>query len=119
MDQVELEGRLSWLNKTDASASVTSLDNLSADQTKYIKLDGKVLEEDFNIKGGTVNASSTDVAEQTAYFRTFTSRVKSTLATSTGDFSDFTVRVEFQDQVDQQNNPVTRFVVMTRRIVHG
>jgi len=118
MDEAELEGRLSWLNVTDTNLSSPSIGDLK--YLKYIIIkDGVELPEYFNIKGGPVNAASTDPAEQSTYFSVFTSRVASTATSLTGAMSDITVRVEFTDQVDQSQAPIKRTISMTRRITHG
>jgi prepilin-type N-terminal cleavage/methylation domain-containing protein len=118
MDQVQLEGRLSWLNMTNTNFLTPSLNDLP--NLKYITLKtGTELQETFNSKGGPVNAASADPAEQTAYFNVFTSQVPIVDNGPTGGISDVSVRVEFQDQVDKDKKPIPRTLTMTRRISHG
>ena len=119
MDQVEMEGRLSWLNATGqyTGTGLADLPNL-----RYVSLaDGATRLETFNSKGGPPNAGSPDPAEQTAYFRVTTGKVVSVApsAATNGALSNFTVQVQFTDQLDQASAPILRTVTLTRRIIHG
>jgi prepilin-type N-terminal cleavage/methylation domain-containing protein len=118
MDQVEMEGRLSWLNATSnyTGTSLADLPNL-----RYVNLpDGGALAETFNSKGGPP-LGNPDPADNTVYFRVTTGRVVSVApgAGTNGALSNFIVTVTFTDQLDQASAPIVRNVVLTRRIVHG
>jgi len=117
MDQVEMEGRLSWLNSKDDNRVVsmdTDLPNL-----KYIIIPAATpLVETFNSKGGVVNPADPDPTVQTAFYTVTTSRVPAPAAAS-ARLSDVSVQVQFVDNVDQNSAPVQRTVSLTRRVVHG
>ncbi|MDR1840382.1 MAG: prepilin-type N-terminal cleavage/methylation domain-containing protein [Holophagales bacterium] len=123
MDRAELEGRLSWLNITDANRVAPNRDiDLQNFNLKYINIkNGEKLEESFNLKGGLVVPDDPDPALSLPFFRVSTRRVAvptAGLVGSVGQMSDLSVRIEFSDSVE--NNQVnTRTFNLTRRIIHG
>ncbi len=114
LDQAEREGRLSWLNLTDTNvASPAALAGL-----KYINLaSGASVVDKFNVKGGPVNATSTDVTETTTYFTATTTRV-APMTAMTGTLSELTVVVQFMDDADKTGAGVKRYVRLNRLITH-
>lgn len=121
MDQVEMEGRLSWLNITDSQYTVPP-----AVPTQYVSLAASAppaggLEQVFNIKGQDPQPSSTDPADKNPYFTVTTYRLPDAVGGgATGNMSNFVVRVDFVDIVNATTNAqVHRTVTLTRRILHG
>lgn len=110
MDRVEMQGRLSWLNLTDSTKAAPSLGNFNPGDLKYIALKGP-FSDYFDINGNSV-------AGPAAFFTVTTTRTDSALA-ATGAISDYTVQVQFQDQVDRAKAPIVRTVTLTRRVLHG
>ena len=123
MDQVELQGRLSWLNITNSSSGAPALTDLGAANTNYLTLalnTPSAPARSYNIQGGVIDASSADPRLRTPYFSATVTRIQDVgNAGGTGQMSDFTVRVTFQDAVNGQNLPILRQVSLTRRILHG
>lgn len=120
LDQVEMEGRLSWLNITDSQYTTPT-----AVPTQYVTLATSAppaggLEQLFNIKGQTPFAS-TDPADSNPYFTVKTYRLPTAVGGgATGNMSDFVVQVVFADIVDPTTNAkILRTVTLTRRILHG
>ena len=122
MDQVEMEGRLSWLNLTATNRSApslaTDLPNLRYLTATTIAATGLV--ETFNSRGGAVlpAATGTDPVDSTPFFTVTTTRVVAAAA-ATGRISDVSVQVQFVDTVDRTNATIQRTLSLTRRIVHG
>jgi prepilin-type N-terminal cleavage/methylation domain-containing protein len=118
MDQVEMEGRLSWLNAT-SKYNVTGLADLP--NLRYVSLpDGGARVDNFNSKGGPP-LGNPDPADNSTYFIVTTTNavfVANSAATN-GALSNFTVTVAFIDQLTQGGAPIPRAVVLTRRILHG
>ena len=113
MDQVEMEGRLSWLNITDTQYSApTALATL-----KYVGVASVV--ESFNLRGSAPDATSTDPTDHDAFFTVTTTQAAQAAAAVTGQMHDYTVLVEFFDSVDSTKAPIKRSVTLTRRIIHG
>lgn len=118
LDQVEMEGRLSWLNEKDRDVRPVDL-AVDLPNLRYITLaDGTPLVETFNSKGGAVDPASPDPAIQTPFFTATVTRVPVSVA-QVSRLSDVSVQVQFVDEVDQNSAPITRTVLVTRRIVHG
>jgi prepilin-type N-terminal cleavage/methylation domain-containing protein len=115
MEQVEMEGRLSYLNLTYNAGTPDMAVDLTA--LKYLSLgNGAALAEQFNSHGGPI----TDPTDPTPYYNVATKRADlAPAAAASGALSDFTVVVTFTDQLDQANNPVVRTLTLTRRINHG
>lgn len=120
MDQVEMEGRLSWLNLTDPQTATPSLADLKDANLKYIVLPSgpTPLEEKFNSLGGAVDTNATDPVVSTPFYTVKTNRVTAS-AVQLGTLSDFTVQVQFADQTSATNAPITRTVTICRRVLHG
>jgi prepilin-type N-terminal cleavage/methylation domain-containing protein len=117
LDQVESEGRLSWLNVIDTEQSVpTPLPAL-----QYVNQAGPVIRT-FTIKGRIPDASSTDPADVMPFFTATLTRSAAPVATgATQSVHDFSVNVSFADTVEAGSSAtiVQRNVVLRRRIVHG
>lgn len=117
MDQVEMEGRLSWLNSKDDNRAVDMAVDLP--NLKYVIIPaGTPLVETFNSRGGAVNPADPDPAVQTPFFTVTTSRAPAPAAAS-ARLSDVSVQVQFVDEVDQNSAPIQRTVSLTRRVIHG
>lgn len=114
MDQVEMEGRLSWLNITDSRyVAPAALANL-----KYVNQAAPVINT-FNIKGQIPQPTSTDPADKNPFFTVTTTRI-TPIVVVTGQMHDFVVTVNFVDAVNPTTNvPIIRTVTLTRRILHG
>lgn len=118
MDQVEMEGRLGWLNATGNYKNP----NMAVDlpNLRYLNLpDGGTRVQTFNSKGGPP-LGNPDPADNTTYFTVTTTRADFVVnPANNGALSNVTVQVQFTDQLDQANLPVLRTVTLTRRILHG
>lgn len=110
MDQVELEGRLTWLNNTDSNYTTPG----ALSDLQYL-MAGDVATQTFDIHG-----EPTTVADD-AFFTVNTTKapIQATASGVTGAMTDVTVVVDFVDAVDAASTPITRTVTITRRIVHG
>jgi len=118
MDQVDLEGRLSWLNLTSSNQITPTLADLP--NLRYLVIpDGGQLVETFNSRGGVVDAGSPDPAVSAPFFTVTTTRQPSAAVMVTGGISDVNVQVQFADGLDVNNLPIQRTVSLTRRIWHG
>lgn len=121
LDQVAMEGRLSWLNVTDSPLTNQSNANLAL---KYLPVGvGNAMPiEYFNSEGSPVNADSTEASLNTPFYTvttTYVSDVGNAGGGGVGQVSNFSVVVQFSDAVDASNAKVQRQVVLTRRITHG
>lgn len=120
MDQIEMEGRVSWLNITDSQYTAPT----AVPALQYVNLAPSTsvgLVQTFNIKGQTPQPSAPDPADSNAYFRVTSLRLPTVVGGgATGNMSDFMVQVVFVDIVDATTNAtVPRTVTLTRRILHG
>jgi len=98
MDQVEMEGRLSWLS--------------------YITAKGGTVNASFDLQGNVCTPGAADVTLSNPYYTVTTVYVDDVgSAGGVGKVSDFTVTVAFSDTVN--GAAVPRQVVLTRRILHG
>ena len=114
MDQIEMEGRLTWLNVTDAGGTNGEVPGL-----KYVgKLPLKA-EETFTAKGQSPDSTAAEAVDRDPVF--YATPVESALVGDavTGKMHDYTVTVRFVDHIDTANTPVERTVSITRRIIHG
>ncbi len=118
MDRAEMEGRLSWLNKTDSKLANPVLSTANLKYITILSPNGTQVDL-FNIKGRKPDPASTDPAEQATFFTATTKRTQLVTGAVNGNLSDFSVVVQFQDQVDKTNAPIVRSVTLTRRITHG
>jgi len=123
MDQVEMEGRLSWLNLTNTNMAGTSNLNLNL---VYIPLplNGEMKSTTtaalrFNLDGSVVNTASPQTELNNAFYTVSLKRMADCPAGAVGVASDYTVTVAFTDQVNGSNTGVPRQVVLSRRILHG
>jgi len=111
LDQIEMEGRLSWLNVTDSN--YTTPGTLS--HLQYI---GKgTTYQGFDVSGAA--QSTAPVASKPAAFFVATTQESLVSTGSTGATSDYTVVIEFADQADATGAVLTRYVKLVRRVVHG
>lgn len=110
MDQIEQEGRQSWLAITDSDYTVPE----SLDQ-KYIGQSGSlyVVLDEYGTAGDPVE----DKPEGARYLATVSASAP--VVAATGRYSDFTVDLEFIDNTDNSGNPIVRHAILTRRIIHG
>jgi prepilin-type N-terminal cleavage/methylation domain-containing protein len=114
MDQVELEGRLTYLNMgpteyTDPGAltGIQYLNQVAIDQY-------------FNVDPTTGNVISTAAPASGEAEPMFHANMSQAAATAGIGVSDVTVTVQFIDGINQvTNQPVRRTVTITRRILHG
>ncbi len=115
MDQIEMEGRLSWLNITATQAAVpTALTTL-----QYINKVPLAVPQTFTIKGQVPVAGAPDPTDSTPFYTVVIAQNNVGAATS-GVISDFTVNVNFSDQVNPATGlAIPRTVAITRRILHG
>ncbi len=119
LDQVEMEGRLSWLNVTDSPLSGQSNTNL---KLNFIPLDAgtSAPNQYFNMQGNLADPTSTDPAINNPFFTVVTTHVDDVgNAVGVGQVSDYSVTVKFTDSVDATQKKIERSVVLTRRITHG
>jgi hypothetical protein len=116
MEQVELEGRMSWLAITNATGPVVAPPNL-----KYISLPvGGTVTQSFNLHGDVSLASSTDPSVSSQLFQVTTTRLDDAGATAgKGQISDYLVQVQFAENTSGAGAAVQRTVMVTRRILHG
>ncbi len=124
LDQVEMEGRLTWLNVTATQytgSGITPVPNL-----QYVNQVGTVtVPGGFTIKGRTPDPASTDPLDHpaTPYFTATVQRSANAVATGVDGLQvhDFTVQVTFIDTVQAGSTTATvpRTVTLTRRIVHA
>ena len=113
MEQVEQEGRISWLYLANGSATAPT--NL-----KYVSLavGGKVTQT-FNLQGN-VSQTSSDPSVSSQLFTVTTTRLQDVgLAAGTAQVSDYLVQVQFAEATNGAGAPVSRTVMVTRRILHG
>jgi len=109
MDQVELEGRLTYLNKNNTAYTAPSdlvglLYINSGSVDRYYKIDPAY--------GKAVQTATADGA-------LFHVNMEQTIVAGTG-LSDVTVRVTFTDVINPTTNmPIQRVATISRRILHG
>lgn len=116
MEQVELEGRMSWLNQTTAAGTVTALP-----YAYYMGLAvGGNLTQHFNVHGDVSLASSSDPSISSQLFTVTTTRLQDVgAAAGSGQLSDYLVKVQFAESTTATGTAVQRTVMLTRRILHG
>ena len=119
MDQVELEGRLTWLNLTNNPDAPGTLADFPNSTLHYVTIpaDGNLVES-FNSAGSAVVPHSPN-PELAQAFYTVTTTQAPLDAVAFGQLSDFTVQVLFQDNTEGNQRPHMRTVTMTRRVLHG
>jgi hypothetical protein len=110
MDQIELEGRLGWLNQTASDYTPGTL-------TYQFIGKGKTLYFAFDNGGLPQSTAPVDVKPTGNFVATISETAQA--AAVTGGSSDFTVLVEFKDQIGQAGTIISRSVTLTRRILHG
>jgi len=127
LDQIELEGRLSWLNLTDSSAAtpvaLTTLQYVGKG-TQYLGF-----QEDTSVSPVVISPVSTGpvatkptLSGAIRYVATITEGTTGAGTASsagTGVSSIYGVKVEFADDVNGTGALVVRSVNLTRSIIHG
>lgn len=119
LDQVEMEGRLSWLNITDSplSGQTNSSLNLIFIPLLHGTSSNAIY---FNLQGNPTDINSTDPTINDKFFTVIIKHVDDVgNGAGVGQVSDYTATVTFSDTVNASQSPVTRTVVLTRRITHG
>ncbi len=129
MDQVEMEGRLTWLNLTDTNLNAAAVAASPLTGLKYVNLTPSTtvgFTQTFNIKGREIPATSTDPTDLITYYTVTTFALPTDNAIvvgggATANMHDFTVTVDFVDQTNANasNAAIHRTVTITRRIVHA
>ncbi|MCE1228857.1 MAG: prepilin-type N-terminal cleavage/methylation domain-containing protein [Firmicutes bacterium] len=112
MDQVEQEGRLTWLNQTSATgpgAALTGMQFINAAAPVYVAVDNH---------GNTTAPSGTKPDLGGGSYVATVGRQDVNVTGPTGRTADYFVVVEFQDETDRNGAPITRTVSLTRRILH-
>jgi Tfp pilus assembly protein PilV len=118
MDQVEMEGRLSWLNLTNSAYLVSATSPNTPLTLSYITAKGGTVNASFDLQGNVCTPGAADVTLSNPYYTVTTVYVDDVgSAGGVGKVSDFTVTVAFSDTVN--GAAVPRQVVLTRRILHG
>ena len=118
LDQVEMEGRLSWLNINGPIKGQTNA-NLGL---QYITLGPGKSSPDtyYNVQGNLTDTTSADPTVNSNMYDAVVTYVGDVgNAAGTGQISNFSVTVAFTDAVGASNQKITRQVVLTRRITHG
>ena len=115
LDQIEVEGRLTWLNAT-SNFTPAAIGNL-----QFVNQMNLVTPLTFTVKGETPVVGAPDPVDATPFYAVnFQKTDVSAVGAGKGIISDFTVTVTFSDTTDQTTNlPLTRTVVLTRRIIHA
>jgi hypothetical protein len=113
LDQVEMEGRLTWLNATDTSQTAPS----AISQLSYINIAAPVSQY-YDSNGQYVGTAAGNA--QNFYTVTLSSTaVAAAAGAPLGGLSDFTAVVQWVDNVNGVKKPIQRSISLTRRIVHG
>jgi prepilin-type N-terminal cleavage/methylation domain-containing protein len=115
MDQIEMEGRLSWLNVSDTKYNPP----LPMAGLQYVNRASMAAPLKFTIKGQSPVTGAPNPVDSTPFYTVNFAKVD-VAAAGSGTISDFAVTVTFSDQ----SNPTTgvaipRVVTITRRILHG
>ncbi|WP_005037361.1 prepilin-type N-terminal cleavage/methylation domain-containing protein [Holophaga foetida] len=112
MDQIEMEGRLGWLNITDSNYSTPG----TLSQLQFI---GKGTTVYLGFDAAGVATTSAPVSSKPSAFFVAAASEGAAVTGSTGKYSDYTVTVTFADQTDASGSAITRTVTLTRRVLHG
>jgi len=120
LDEIEMEGRLSWANIGDSSP-LKGQDNSKLGLQYLTLAKGKSTNPFyFNIEGNPYDQNSTDPLVKNQYFTVVVKRENDVgNASGFGQVSDFTATVTFYDTVDATQTKVPRQVILYRRITHG
>jgi hypothetical protein len=114
MDQIEMEGRLSWLNITSSTFTAQPLTSL-----QYIG-NGAIPIADYDIDSNLIGTGQPlGSGMPQLFFTAQATQGASVGGGATGQMHDFTVQVNFLDGTDASKAPITRTVTLTRRILHG
>lgn len=116
MDQVELEGRLTWADITSSQYDTKT----TGIPLKYITTDAVVVDT-FNIYGAPPDLTKpVGDPNRDVYFTTRTQRINDVGGATTGELHDFRVTVEFYDETAAVGGAkILRSVQVFRRVVHG
>jgi len=118
MDQVEAEGRLSWLHLTDSGAAAPSVADLAG--LRYITQAANApVQERFSVRGQPVAPNALDPLDSTPFYTATTRRASVQAGMPTGQLSEFTVVVTYLDDSDRSGAPIPRTVTLVRRVAHG
>jgi prepilin-type N-terminal cleavage/methylation domain-containing protein len=113
MDQIELEGRLTWLNRTASGFSPGAV------PLQFVNKTVSAAPIPFNVKGLTPVANAPQAVDSATFFNVTFSK-NDVIALGVGIISDFMVDVAFSDATDPVTNaPIMRHVVVRRRILHA
>lgn len=116
MDQVELEGRLTWTDITSSQYNTKT----TGIPLKYIDKDVEVVDT-FNIYGAPPDTAwPPGDPRRDVYFTARTLRTGDVGGATTGEMHDFRVTVEFFDETAAVGGAkILRTVQINRRVVHG
>ncbi len=110
LDQIEMEGRLSWLNITDSNYTTPA-------SLSYLQYIGKgTVYMGFDASGTATTSAPVSSKPTAFYVATVTETAVSTA--STGAVSDYAVTLQFADEANKSGT-IQRTVTLTRRVVHG
>lgn len=114
MDQIEMEGRLTWLNVSANAFTPATLPTL-----QYVNRAASPALMPFTIKGQVPVANAPDPVDAATFYNV--SFLKNDVtAVGTGIISDFSVDVAFSDVADPVTRaPIVRHVIIRRRILHA
>lgn len=117
LDQVEMEGRLTWLNATNPDLTIHN----PVPKLVYLALNETYpVIQTFTIKGQAPVATSSDPRDILPFFTVNTVvGAATTAAGGVGGTSPVTVTVTFQDSTTKAGAPITRTLVLNRTVVHG
>jgi prepilin-type N-terminal cleavage/methylation domain-containing protein len=114
MDQIESEGRLTWLNVTSPTFNPTALANL-----QFVNQAASPAPMPYTIKGKVPLAGAPDPVDSTTYFTVNWTKTDVSVG-AIGTMSNFAVVVNFSDTTNPVTGlPINRQVVLTRSILHG
>lgn len=127
MDQIESEGRLSWLNLTATSfgppGALPTLTFVNKGSTQYLAFN-EAYDSTTNISS-VAPATSAPVAGKPAlsptvrYVATIVEGTTTTVAGGTGSTTSYQVTVEFADELNTSGARAVRTVNISRSILHG
>ncbi len=127
MDQIEAEGRLSWLNLTATNfgppGALPTLTFVNKGATQYLAYN-ETYDATTNLSS-VAPATTAPVAGKPAlsptvrYVATIVEGTTTTVAGGTGSTTSYQVTVEFADDVDAAGTRAVRTVNISRSILHG
>jgi Tfp pilus assembly protein PilV len=115
MDQIEMEGRLSWLNLTASQLAVPA----PMTTLTYIGHVPLAAPLNYTIKGQTPVANAPNPVDSATYYQVTISSADIGAA-GNGTITNYTVLVKYSEQTSATTGlPVPRQVQITRSILHG